>query len=291
MTTERLQEFLTLASVLNYSRAADILFISQSILSRHISELERELDKQLFIRNTHSVKLTPEGRYYQREIEMFMKKVRLVESKLSSTTPASDRRVHIRCEEQTLCTQVLNHIAEFKKLYPDIRLQFDIIHSVSDISATEDVDLLFCSYDFTNSLPEGLHFHHLLSQSAVMAIPPYHHLGDLQEIHLENLCDDILIVPRADEIFGSYTRNATLASHKSKGIIRRIIAQTLEEALLMVELGEGIMIMPHHFKRRVYPHTLTLNICDSDCVFPIYAYAHQETENEAAQIFMAELSS
>lgn len=41
MRTERLEEFRMLAQIQNYSRTAERLFISQSILSRHIKELEQ----------------------------------------------------------------------------------------------------------------------------------------------------------------------------------------------------------------------------------------------------------
>ena len=43
MNTERLYEFLVLSRVLNYSRAAKALYISQPILTRHIQALEAEL--------------------------------------------------------------------------------------------------------------------------------------------------------------------------------------------------------------------------------------------------------
>lgn len=43
MNTERLYEFLVLSHVLNYTRAAKALYISQPILTRHIQALERSL--------------------------------------------------------------------------------------------------------------------------------------------------------------------------------------------------------------------------------------------------------
>ena len=43
MNTERLYEFLVLSHVLNYTRLAKALYISQPILTRHIQALEAEL--------------------------------------------------------------------------------------------------------------------------------------------------------------------------------------------------------------------------------------------------------
>ena len=54
-------EFVTLAETCNFSIAADQLFISQSSLSKHIKQLESELDLSLFDRSTRSVMLSPAG--------------------------------------------------------------------------------------------------------------------------------------------------------------------------------------------------------------------------------------
>lgn len=61
MNIERLEYFSTLAAYLNYSRAAEQLFISQPSLSKQIAQLEKELGVPLFHRNKHMVTLTKEG--------------------------------------------------------------------------------------------------------------------------------------------------------------------------------------------------------------------------------------
>lgn len=61
MTFSQLQYFATLARHLNFSRAAQTLYISQPTLSYQISELERELGTALFVRDKRRVYLTPAG--------------------------------------------------------------------------------------------------------------------------------------------------------------------------------------------------------------------------------------
>ena len=53
MDINRLNEFITLATLLNYSKAANQLYLTQPALSRHIHDLEQTLGTQLFIRDTH----------------------------------------------------------------------------------------------------------------------------------------------------------------------------------------------------------------------------------------------
>lgn len=61
VTFEKLNYFYTLATCLNYTKASQLLYISQPTLSKQISQLEKELDLTLFVRTKHSVVLTKEG--------------------------------------------------------------------------------------------------------------------------------------------------------------------------------------------------------------------------------------
>lgn len=64
MKIEGIEFFLTLAETLNYSDAADRLFITQSALSRTIQQMEREMGVKLFLRTHRSVRLTPAGQSF-----------------------------------------------------------------------------------------------------------------------------------------------------------------------------------------------------------------------------------
>lgn len=62
MDIRQLRSFLAVADTLNFSRAAQSLFLSQSALSRQIMDLEKEIGLPLFERNTRRVDLTEAGR-------------------------------------------------------------------------------------------------------------------------------------------------------------------------------------------------------------------------------------
>ncbi len=61
MKTSFFNEFLVLAEQLNFSRAAEKLGMNQSVLSRHIKQLEEEVGAPLFTRTTQKMELTPYG--------------------------------------------------------------------------------------------------------------------------------------------------------------------------------------------------------------------------------------
>lgn len=65
-------EFVTLAETLNFSKTAELQYITQPALSRHIVELEEDLGARLFDRSTRTVTLTPAGREVYEEFKKMM---------------------------------------------------------------------------------------------------------------------------------------------------------------------------------------------------------------------------
>lgn len=74
MTSEQLTTFIFLSKIKNFTLAAEKLQVAQSTVTNRISELEKELGKQLFLRNAKTIKITDEGeiflRYAERIIEL-----------------------------------------------------------------------------------------------------------------------------------------------------------------------------------------------------------------------------
>jgi len=85
MNTTRLYEFLVLSKVLSYSKAAKYLYISQSVLSKHIQDMEREIGAPLFVRTTHGVELTKSGQLLKKEAQSLINKCDSVLRRLHSS--------------------------------------------------------------------------------------------------------------------------------------------------------------------------------------------------------------
>ena len=74
MNSENLKTFVLLSKLKNFTQTAEQLFIAQSTVTNRIAELEREIGKKLFLRDSKNLSLTAEGTifldYVQRILEL-----------------------------------------------------------------------------------------------------------------------------------------------------------------------------------------------------------------------------
>ena len=285
MTTEQLNEFYILSTTLSYSKAAEKLYISQSTLSRHIKSMEEELNVHLFSRSTKNVILTSEGKFFQTQIPMLLKRTMDIESILSSELINTDGKIRVLYSTQTLSTEVLQFLQNFQAKYQNISLDMEPLLSCSELDTIYNTDIMISPCDFTGVKPADIDAMLVTTQSALLAIPPYHHFGNESSVSLFDLRDETLIIPHEDNLTGPYARLSFIAKHKCYGHLAKTGASTEDQALLLVELGRGVMILPHHLKHHVYAHTRTIPVSDPECFFPIYAYYNRSNNNGAAALF------
>lgn len=89
--------FLTVAKCLSFTKAANLLYVSQPALSRQIIMMEDELGVKLFDRNGRSLQLTPSGKVLEEELgDIFLRyKGAVIKAKAAATNLTSLLRVGI----------------------------------------------------------------------------------------------------------------------------------------------------------------------------------------------------
>lgn len=291
MNTERLYEFLVLSRVLNYSRAAKALYISQPILTRHIQDLESELGVPLFRRTTHGTALTEAGRLLSKQADGILEKCDRALSLMRVQNLPVKGRVRIACElEISYASQIREFTARFMERYPDIELDFDVIAENTPPSLCSRYDLVFTPCEYAQ-MPAGVKRKLIYSHGTYAVLPPGHALMTKSLIALHQLAGETLIVPYAWEPFGPYARNWLLAEKSTRGRIGCIKAPNLMTALFLVSTGRGIVIAPRHVRNMVTPDTFVIGISDRDCLFNEYVYYNETDQNGAARLFYEEFKA
>ena len=290
MTSERLYEFWVLSKTLNYNKAAEQLFLNQSLLSKHIAAMEKELNTQLFLRTSHEVTLTEAGKMLARQAEEIISRCDQAERLMRQSSGLSGGKLRITCGiELSYASHIRLFVQRFMSRYPDTELTFDVLPGSIPEEILANYDLVFspCAY---YHLPSEITATFILSHGTYIYLPPGHPMVSRSMISLSQLGNETLIVPHAGELFGPYAKNAQLAERYAKGKITLLPVLNLSTALFLVSCGQGILIGPRYVRNMILSdaQTITVNILDQACRFDEYLY-RCNADNEMAEIFEKEL--
>lgn len=194
MELRQLRYFAKAAETLNFSDAAKSLNIAQSSLSQQIRQLEDELNVQLFLRNSHSIRLTEAGE------EMLPLALRTIHD---AETCAD--RIH---DLQKLLTGTLNigitysfspilteTVVSFTKMYPHIKLNiiYKPMGELMELLAKRELDfvLAFKPTQLTADVES-----HILFQNRLSAVVNKSHpLASKDKVTLSELAQYKLALP------------------------------------------------------------------------------------------------
>lgn len=289
MDTEQLFEFYILSQTLSFSKAADILYISQSTLSRHMKELESELGVTLLLRSTHQVTLSEAGQHLALHIQPLLKKCNHAENMLHIKNLSTAGEIHIACElEISYASHIMVFINRFTERYQDINLTLDILTTNTPPSVLNSYDFIFTPCEYYG-LPNNLSSILLHSHNIYLSMPPGHRLITKQSIQFSDLVGETIIVPYMNEAYGPYRKNYELAEKYTHGRILSLIAPNINTSLFWVAMGKGVCMIPRYCKNFSPGEIFLTEISNPDCCFNEYVYFNHTTENNAAMLFYEEL--
>jgi len=119
MEFRTLKYFLTVAREKNFTRSAEILHVSQPSLSKQIKELEDELEKKLFIRQSAGIKLTAEGNFLKNRAADIIALAEKTVSEIKSDKIIGGE-IYFGLAESYLISYLAKEIKNFKRFYPNL---------------------------------------------------------------------------------------------------------------------------------------------------------------------------
>lgn len=117
MTLTQIEVFCTVAECKSMTKAAEIMNMTQPGISRIISDIEREFDVQLFIRDKRKIFLTPQGKICHESAIRVLKEVEVLTSNLSKGRPLHE--LYVGCSSGLGPYVIKQALIDFSKEYPD----------------------------------------------------------------------------------------------------------------------------------------------------------------------------
>lgn len=167
MEFHHLKSFIYVANESSFSKAADLIFISQPAVSAHISQLEKELDTKLFIRDTKGVILTQEGKkFYKYAVDIIntrdksLKAMGISSEKLEGTLQISASSV----PQGYILSEILK---DFNKIHPDVKYKIKKYNSEKVIEKIND-SLIDFGIVGTNKFEKKLKYIKLIDDEIIL---------------------------------------------------------------------------------------------------------------------------
>lgn len=144
MNTQQLECFVRVAEKLNFTKAAEELYISTPAVTHHIKNLEEELNTMLFIRTSKTVKLTETGALFYGEAKGILQKMVMAEKKVKKLASQKLAVLRIGCSSQVELKALEQPLKRLKEHIPDVYPQVIIqdYFSLRSLFDNEQLDVL-----------------------------------------------------------------------------------------------------------------------------------------------------
>ncbi len=239
MTTFQIKCFLTACETLNFTKAAQRLYIAQSSLSRNIVNLEKEIGLTLLYRTKKTVRLTPAGHILYDEFTQLLDQLDLAIDKAAATVEESKSLSIGILETQRTAHFLPQSINQLRKEFPNITANFQrgTFKQLRDWLNDDEIDLaITLGFDLPQYQEEMDISCHSLSRSLpICALSRLHPLAEKQSVTFEELRNDTLVAISPEISRGGYEGMISLC--ELHGFIPKNIqtAPSLESSMLLLE--------------------------------------------------------
>lgn len=241
VTFSQVRGFVTVASTGSFTKAAEVLHLSQSALTTRIQQLEEALDLRLFDRSTRSVDLTEAGREL---LPVFLRVVNDLETAVVNArdhTARANSIIRMACLPSCAATLLPEVIRLFRAGRPDATfiLEDAVNERVLSLVREGKVDFGVCARDGGE---EDLDCQTLFEDNLQAVFSPGHPLAETPRITVAELTRYPLILTNR----GSSVRTIVEQAFAARGMAGLPACEVnyMSSALALVRSGLGVAILP-----------------------------------------------
>ena len=241
MDLQRLQTFRTVATLMNFNQAANLLHYSQSTVSAQIKNLENEIGVLLFKRIGKSIQLTEAGA----KMLTYADKLLAIEKEALTEVTGRNKAsglMTIRMP-QTMSTHYLPRIlSDYQPRFPGMRLDITscALHSLEHELRIGIVDLAFLFADSISA--KNLESELLRVEPLTVVSHPHHPLTTQARVDYQDLEAQVLLLPKSDCGYRMELEQALTAKRVTPATV--IEMNSIEAIKQTIVAGIGVTIIP-----------------------------------------------
>jgi len=190
---DRINIFLHVAETQSFTKAAQQLHLSQSMVSKHIKELENHFQSELFIRSAQGAQLTDAGQTLLPWAYKLVRDNLDLQNIMGSLDQEISGHLKIACSTTTGKYMLPQLAVRFRKKHPNVR--FSILpctqELVGDQLLTEKVDLGVASVEVNK---EGLECQYFFTDYIALIVPSIHPWAKRASIEPHELLNEPIIL-------------------------------------------------------------------------------------------------
>ncbi|MBE6358154.1 MAG: LysR family transcriptional regulator [Lentisphaerae bacterium] len=204
VSIKQIQNFLVLAEILHFAKAAAQLKISQATLSSEIKKLENKLGVTLFDRSDKwEIKLTIAGKSYYNSVKNIPGDIFKAQQEAVKSSRGESGSLAVAVSSIAYDYIDLGMICKKMALrYPEVRMKIlDMPMSLSrfDCLCHENADIAIFAGSDNIIMPDGFTAKKLLPLNVALAIHPQSQLAKIEKLTIKDLKNTHFIMPPAEE--------------------------------------------------------------------------------------------
>lgn len=283
-----LKYFVSVAKHMNFTKAAQECFISQTAMSQHISRMEEELGFKLFYRNNRRVELTPGGKVFLEEATNLLRKFDY--AVFWGSVASMDYTGHLRIgflsyTEKRFLPQLLKI---FHSRNPRVEIVLvrknlvDLYQSLRD----GELDVIVCHPCEVKDIPQ-LVIKKYAAHNLCLVVSNEHPLASEEIVDVQAFSNERFLVLNEEFYPQMRLHLETLCLELGFKPNMIDIPQDMDSLLLMVEVGLGVTLLPPNAKHSQNENLRFIDI-NSDVEINIsHAIAYlSENPNPSLQVFL-----
>lgn len=285
----QLQAFISVAEYLNFTEAANRMFVTQSSVSQQIAQLEKEIGVPLFIRNKRSVQLTPAGNVFLKEAKEILQKADIAIEKAQRASKGYIGKLRIGFLAYPVRDFLPKFIRKFSERYPEIEIDLNHydVSKLNDKLMNHELDVII-SVSLAVEHLTGIDYEEIFSVPNCVVLHNEHPLANRQSIHMGDLVHENFIVRDHQE--SPHWFDHTMMICSKYGFIPKKIIQTkrIESALMYIDAGHGVGIFPKYLNMYASPNLVFLPIENEEAIQVVIAQ-HKMNVNPSLNLFHGKL--